>query len=292
MKFLGNTVVFVILYILFMLPTYYLPYLGSNSAILGALGAAAGAGVNPAFWPHLGSLIVLIVVAWFRGALIDKKWLIIFPILATVFDLTPGINNIPLVPTVMHLLAIILGVVGAKTVDGATNETISVGSQSPPLSTNTKQNNLPILIAIGIAVLAVIAYGTNSYIQHQREQERLIETKRLQEEDARVQQQKQQELLAAKVAALEKSREVAREPAEQFFWVTADVPSCVTIPHGDSILASVGKEGNLKVIYPDGAVMRIGPKQRAPVRSFEAGKQICFLLDDGETEPIKMRLKQ
>lgn len=122
MKFLGNTVVFVILYILFMLPTYYLPYLGSNSAVLGALGAAAGAGVNPAFWPHLGSLIILIVLAWFRGALVDKKWLIIFPILASVFDLVPGLSTIPLVPTVMHLLAIILGVVGAKSTAPATGQ--------------------------------------------------------------------------------------------------------------------------------------------------------------------------
>ena len=117
-KILGNPVVFVLLYILFMLPTYYLPYVGSNSAVIGALGQAGAAasdanplaGVNPAFWLHLGSLIVLMVLAWFRGAVIAKKWLIIFPILAAIFDLVPGLNLIPLVPTVMHLLAIILGV--------------------------------------------------------------------------------------------------------------------------------------------------------------------------------------
>ncbi|MBK6973235.1 MAG: hypothetical protein IPH26_09930 [Sterolibacteriaceae bacterium] len=121
-KVLGNPVVFVVLYVLFMLPTYYLPYLGSNSAVIGSVGQlAAGvanasplAGVNPAFWPHLGSLFVLIVVTWFRGALAGKTWLVIFPILATVFDLAPGLSAIPLVPTVMHLLAIILGVVGAQ----------------------------------------------------------------------------------------------------------------------------------------------------------------------------------
>jgi hypothetical protein len=96
---------------------------------------------------------------------------------------------------------------------------------------------------------------------------------------------------AAKTAAAEKSRESARVSKEQFFWVTAEVPSCVKIPGGDSILASVGKEGKMRVIYPDGEVMRIGPKQRAPVRSFEAGKIICLILDDGEKEPIKMRLK-
>lgn len=115
MKFLGNAVVFVILYLLFMLPTYYLPYLGSNSAVVGAVGATAEAGITPAFWLHLGALIVLCVVTWFRGVLVDKKWLIIFPVLATVFDLAPGLSLIPLIPTVMHLLAIILGVVGVKT---------------------------------------------------------------------------------------------------------------------------------------------------------------------------------
>jgi hypothetical protein len=119
MAFLGNTVVFVILYILFMLPTYFLPYLGSNSFMLNTLGVAAGAGVNPAFWPHLGSLVVLVVLGWSRGQVIGKAWLVIFPILAGVFDLLPGLNAIPLVPTVMHLLAIILGVAGASTTTAA-----------------------------------------------------------------------------------------------------------------------------------------------------------------------------
>lgn len=119
MKFLGNTAVFAVLYILFMIPTYFLPYLGSNSAIVGSLSVAAERGVTPVFWLHLGVLIGLIVFTWFRGALIDKKWLIIFPILATVFDLAPGINNIPMVPTVMHLLAIILGVAGAQKIAAA-----------------------------------------------------------------------------------------------------------------------------------------------------------------------------
>ena len=114
MKILGNAAVFVIVYILFMLLTYYLPYVGSNSSVIGALGVATDTGINPAFWMHLGALCVLIVVSWFRGVLVDKKWLIIFPILATVFDLAPALNMIPLVPTVMHLLALILGVVGTK----------------------------------------------------------------------------------------------------------------------------------------------------------------------------------
>jgi len=114
-KIFGNTAVFAILYTLFIIPTYLLPYVGSNSSILNAGGIASGAGLNPAFWLHIISLVILVIVAWFRGANIGKTWLVIFPFLALVFDLTPGLSAIPLVPTVMHLLAIILGVIGVKT---------------------------------------------------------------------------------------------------------------------------------------------------------------------------------
>jgi hypothetical protein len=124
MKILGNTVIFVVAYLLFMGPTYYLPYVGSNSAVINSAGLAADAGMNPAFWVHLASMVILIAVTWFRGIFIDKKWMVIFPILATVFDLAPGLNLIPLVPTVMHLLAIILGVAGARAAIPATQTQI------------------------------------------------------------------------------------------------------------------------------------------------------------------------
>ena len=118
MEKLGNAVVFVIVYILFMVPTYFLPWLGSNSALLNTAGVASGVGIHPLFWLHLGALAVLVVVTWFRASLVNKQWIVVFPILATVFDLVPGLNMIPLVPTVMHLLAIILGVAGASAVSG------------------------------------------------------------------------------------------------------------------------------------------------------------------------------
>ena len=120
MKFLGNAVVFVALYLVLMIPTYYLPYLGSNSAVMGAV-IIAEVGFNPYFWLHLAALLALVVITWFRGVLIDKKWLLIFPLLATVFDLAPVLSAIPLVPTVMHLLAIILGV-SLKTAPPVSNE--------------------------------------------------------------------------------------------------------------------------------------------------------------------------
>jgi len=113
-RLLGNGLVFFVLYILCMLPSYFLPFFGSNSALLGGLTLASGAGINPATIIHAGSLVLLIVITWIRGNYLDRGWLIIFPVLASVFDLIPGINNIPLIPTLMHILAIIVGIIPAQ----------------------------------------------------------------------------------------------------------------------------------------------------------------------------------
>jgi len=109
-KVLGHTAVFVILYVVFMIPTYLLPYLGSNSSVLNAASVSSGEGVYVLFWLHLICLLVLVVLAGFRGANTGRYWLIAFPFVALVFDLTPGLNNVPMVPTVMHLVTIIVGV--------------------------------------------------------------------------------------------------------------------------------------------------------------------------------------
>lgn len=108
-----NTATFVIAYVICMIPTYILPYFGSNSAIVGAVAASAHF-INPLMLIHLAFMAGLIAIARFRGNAIDKQWLIVFPILATVFDFVPFLSWIPLVPTVMHLLAIILGVISVK----------------------------------------------------------------------------------------------------------------------------------------------------------------------------------
>jgi len=59
-------------------------------------------------------MLILCFLCWIRGAYVAKTWLVIFPILALVFDFAPGLSLIPMIPTVMHLLAIILGVVGVR----------------------------------------------------------------------------------------------------------------------------------------------------------------------------------
>jgi hypothetical protein len=113
-KLIANGPTYVILYILFMVPTYLLPYLGSNSTTLNAAGKASGAGLHPLFWLHLILLLILCVLAWARGNYVGKTWLVVFPILGLVFDLVPGLNFVPFVPTVMHLCAIIIGVSSQK----------------------------------------------------------------------------------------------------------------------------------------------------------------------------------
>lgn len=105
-----NTLVFVVGYVILMIPTYLLPWLGSNSVVINVVGAAIGHGMTPQWWAHAWCLVMLILMMWMRGNFIGKKYLPAFPLLAAVFDLTPGLSMIPLIPSALHLAAIILGV--------------------------------------------------------------------------------------------------------------------------------------------------------------------------------------
>lgn len=105
-----NPAFFVIAYAVFLIPTYILPYVGSNSSVLNTAAAAAGMGLSPAFYCHLAALAILIWISWLRGKLIDKAWLAALPLAAAMFDLLPGLSMIPMVPTVLHVVAIVLGV--------------------------------------------------------------------------------------------------------------------------------------------------------------------------------------
>lgn len=107
---------FVVGYLVLMVPTYVLPYLGSNSAMVGAIGAMIGRGFTPQFWLHSWCLVMLVLVTSIRARNIGKGWLMIFPVTAGFFDLVPGLSLIPLVPTVMHLLALVLGAMGSAAV--------------------------------------------------------------------------------------------------------------------------------------------------------------------------------
>ncbi len=109
-----SALLFFILYAIFLVPTYLLPYAGSNSSVLNALGAAAGIGLTPQFWAHVACLFVLISVTWLRGCATRRPWIAVFPAIAALFDLAPGLSLIPLLPTAMHVGALVLGARGSN----------------------------------------------------------------------------------------------------------------------------------------------------------------------------------
>lgn len=113
-QLLRTPLVFIVGYVILMIPTYLLPWLGSNSAVVNALGAAVGWGMTPQWWAHVWCLGMLILLAHLRGGVIGKNFLVAFPALAAAFDLTPILSMIPLVPTILHLLALILGATTAS----------------------------------------------------------------------------------------------------------------------------------------------------------------------------------
>ena len=87
---------------------------------------AVTSGMSPLFLFHMGALAVCIILALLRGKGTHRTWLVVFPVLAAVFDLVPLFNWVPFVPTVMHLLAIILGVMGGQAVvANAQNEEVA-----------------------------------------------------------------------------------------------------------------------------------------------------------------------
>lgn len=151
-----NAFVFVLGYVTLMIPTYVLPWLGSNSAVFNAAGVAVGHGLTPQWWAHAWCLVMLILMTWLRGSLINKKYLPVFPFLATVFDLTPGLSMIPFIPTVLHLAAIILGV--------------RVGDQQPIVdseatsrvfgSTSSKAGTLAGLMTLAVIIGSVLFMST------------------------------------------------------------------------------------------------------------------------------------
>lgn len=104
-------------YLLLLIPTYILPYFGSNSSLFNAVGAAVGMGLSPLWWLHAWCLVMLVILGWWRGKWTAKAWLPVFPILAGAFDIIPILNMIPLVPTVMHLIAMAVGVISANRSD-------------------------------------------------------------------------------------------------------------------------------------------------------------------------------
>jgi hypothetical protein len=105
----GKNALFFAGYLLTMIPTYILPYFGSNSVVLNGIGKVAGGGMPMQFWWHLTCYAVLMFLAYARGIQIARGWLITLPLVAMVFEFMPGLNYIPFVPTVLNLAALFIG---------------------------------------------------------------------------------------------------------------------------------------------------------------------------------------
>lgn len=112
MFIIRNSVGYTGAYLLLMTPTYVLPYFGSNSAILNSLSTAAGVGPTPQWWLHFWCIAMLIILTWMRGVTIQKSFLTLFPLVAGFFDLVPVLSSIPLVPTIFHIIGLIMCSVG------------------------------------------------------------------------------------------------------------------------------------------------------------------------------------
>lgn len=125
-----NPVVFIVAYLALMLPTYILPYFGSNSLIINLMGAALTQGMTPQWWAHLWFLAMLAVVAHVRGKWVGKPYLLALPGVALVFDLTPVLSAIPLVPTLLHVLTLVLGTIATVVYKNDVDEGTSATSPS------------------------------------------------------------------------------------------------------------------------------------------------------------------
>lgn len=143
---LANGVVYFVAYLVVAIPTYILPYFGSNSSVMNTIGAASGLGALPQFWFHLIALYLLVVLAWLRGGHINKQWLAVLPVLAGIFDMVPGFSLIPLLPTIFHVLAMILGVRGQV-----------VAGLEPTANKRRLQ-----VSGVGLAALAVLTFSNVS----------------------------------------------------------------------------------------------------------------------------------
>lgn len=151
-RILTSLMGFLVSYLSLMIPTYLLPYAGSNSSIINGMGALLGRGPTPQWWMHFWCLFMLILLGHIRGRLVGKPYLLVFPVLALVFDLTPVLSSIPLVPTVMHLLCLVLGVWGHELQAALPAPTPSAEEQgylSPTLRGTT-------LVAVGVSALALL----------------------------------------------------------------------------------------------------------------------------------------
>lgn len=104
-----NAAMFWVLYLIFMIPTYFV---GITYDVIppGATTNIELLDIKVETISMTGMfvcLFVLVTIGFFRGRSIGKPWLVVFPIIALLFDVF--LLGIPLIPTVMHVLTLVLG---------------------------------------------------------------------------------------------------------------------------------------------------------------------------------------
>lgn len=161
---------FLLFYLLAMLPTYLLPYFGSNS-VLAQTALAVNTGTTLGLMGtvlHIGALVALIYLAWARGAYNGKSLITVFPVVAAVFDMVPLLSAIPLVPTVLHVIALVQGFDDKNELDDL--------DAAPKLARH------PLLVLVGLSVVTVVvavlvggsgsvANGANAFKEAQPKQQ-------------------------------------------------------------------------------------------------------------------------
>lgn len=111
-KAFANTTIYVSAYIAIMLMTYYLPNLGSKDFVDQSLNGSGLSNTPVSLFPvflHISAMLALVWISLIRGIMIGKKWLVVLPMVAFAFDFIPKLSTIPIVPSVYHVLAIMVG---------------------------------------------------------------------------------------------------------------------------------------------------------------------------------------
>ena len=95
-----STVQFGVTYVILALPTYVLPWLGSNSLVAALV---SGGSVLLYTFLHCLCLIGLILIACIRAVHVRHAVLALLPVCAAMFDMVPGLSLIPFAPTAFHI---------------------------------------------------------------------------------------------------------------------------------------------------------------------------------------------
>lgn len=139
---------FLLFYTLAAFPTYILPWIKGFTGGLALMGATPVMGAAASLYVlHAGLLFVCIVAAYLRSKTNKSAALPFLPAAAAAFDLIPGLNFIPFVPSVLHIFALIVGYGSGQ----------GGGEAAPPFRKTFKTMALLFVAVIGVSALSFVA---------------------------------------------------------------------------------------------------------------------------------------